>query len=137
MNQNVLLTIAASVGLMAGAGGTWFATSTSSKEVEVVSKEVIAAFIKADPSLCPIPTVEAPTQAEALSAYRKAYTASPLIWDRDNLPEISLALGQCKASSGPGVACMTSVKIGPQAQPLDQIIGFAKSASGEWIATLN
>ena len=28
MNQNVLLTIAASVGLVAGAGGTWFATST-------------------------------------------------------------------------------------------------------------
>jgi hypothetical protein len=55
MNQNVLLTIAASVGLVAGAGGTWFATSTSFKEVEVVSKEVIAAFIRADPSLCPIP----------------------------------------------------------------------------------
>jgi hypothetical protein len=138
MNQNVLLTIAASVGLVAGAGGTWFATSTSSKEVEVVSKEVIAAFIKADPSLCPIPTVETPTQAEALSAYRKAYAASPLVWDRDNLPEISLALGQCdKASSGPGVACMTSVKMGPQAQPLDRMVGFAKSASGEWIATLN
>ncbi len=28
MNQNVLLTIAASVGLVGGAGGTWFATST-------------------------------------------------------------------------------------------------------------
>ena len=138
MNQNVLLTIAASVGLVAGVGGTWFATSTSSKEVEVVSEEVIAAFIKADPSLCPIPTVGAPTQAEALSAYRKAYAASPLVWDRDNLPEITLALGQCdKARSGPGVACMTSVKMEPQAQPLDRIVGFAKSASGEWIATLN
>jgi len=49
MDQNVLLTIAASIGLVPGAGGTWFATSTSSKEVEVVSKEVIiGAFIKAD-----------------------------------------------------------------------------------------
>ncbi|RVL83954.1 hypothetical protein CN140_12530 [Sinorhizobium meliloti] len=138
MNQNVLLTIAASVGLVTGAGGTWLATSPPSKEVEVVSKEVIAAFIKADPSLCPIPTVEAPTQAEALSAYRKAHAASPLVWDRNNMPEISVALGQCdKAGSGPGVACMTSVKISPEAQPIDRIIGFAKSASGEWIATIN
>ncbi|NKL21087.1 hypothetical protein [Rhizobium leguminosarum] len=138
MNQNVLLTIAASVGLLAGAGGTWFATSTSSKEVEVVSKEVIAAFIRADPSLCPIPTVEAPTQAAALSAYLKAYAESPLVWDRENLPEITLALGQCdKARSGPGVACMISVKMGPQAQPLDRMVGCAKAASGAWIATLN
>lgn len=86
-----------------------------------------------------IPTVEAPTPAEALSAYCKAYAASPLVWDRESLPEITLvALGQCdKARSGPGVACMTSVKMGPQAQPLDRIVGFAKAASGEWIATLN
>ncbi|MBB5535662.1 hypothetical protein [Rhizobium giardinii] len=40
MNQNVLLTIAASVGVVVGARGTWFATSTASKEVEVFSKEV-------------------------------------------------------------------------------------------------
>jgi hypothetical protein len=32
---------------------------------------------------------------------------------------------------------MTSVKMGIQAQPLDRMVGFAKSASGEWIATLN
>lgn len=49
----------------------------------------------AAPSTAAAHTVEAPTQAEALSAYRKAYAASPLAWDRENLPEITLALGQC------------------------------------------
>ncbi|PDT50403.1 hypothetical protein CO661_01830 [Sinorhizobium fredii] len=71
------------------------------------------------------------------TAYRKAHAASPLVWDRNNLPEISLSLGQCdKVGAGPGVACMTSVKMGPDAQPIDPIVGFAKSASGEWIATI-
>lgn len=32
---------------------------------------------------------------------------------------------------------MTSVKMGPEARPLDRIVGFAKSAFGEWIATIN
>lgn len=44
------------------------------------------------------------------------------------MPEISLTLGQCdKNSSGPGVSCMTSIKMSPQAQPLDRVVGFAKT----------
>ncbi|MDX0063835.1 hypothetical protein GOA71_12980 [Sinorhizobium meliloti] len=64
-----------------------------------------------------------------------ANEASPLLSDRSCLPEISLAIGQCgKALAGPGVTCMASLKI---ARPIDRIVGFAKSASGEWIATIN
>lgn len=32
---------------------------------------------------------------------------------------------------------MATIKLSPQAQPLDRVLGFAKSASGEWVATLN
>ncbi|MDW9670261.1 hypothetical protein GOB27_27305 [Sinorhizobium meliloti] len=139
MHQNAIIaTIAATLGLAAGAGGTYIATSEPEVEAQAISKAELVAAISADPSLCPIPTVEAPTEAEALAAYRKAHAASPLVWDRNNLPEISLALGECdKAGEGPGVACMTSVKMGPAARPIDRIVGFAKSASGEWIATIN
>jgi len=138
MNQNILLAISASVGLVAGAGGTYLVTTDPKVEAQAISKAELVAAISADPSLCPIPAVEAPTEAEATAAYRKAHAASPLVWDRNDLPEISVALGQCdKAGSGPGVACMTSVKMSPEAQPIDRIVGFAKSASGEWIATID
>lgn len=141
MNQNALLAIAASIGLVAGAGGTWLATPTSSVEARAITKTELAAAISADPSLCPVPqvpVVEAPTEDEALAAFRKAQAASPLVWDRNNMPEISLSLGQCdKSSNGPGVSCMATIKLSPQAQPLDRVVGFAKSASGEWVATLN
>lgn len=138
MHQNAIIAIAATLGIAAGAGGTYIATSEPKVEAQAISKAELVAAISADPSLCPIPTVEAPTEAEALAAYRKAHAASLLVWDRNNLPEISLALGQCdKAGAGPGVACMTSVKMGPEARPIDRIVGFAKSASGEWIATIN
>lgn len=138
MNQNTLLAVAVSVGLVAGSGGTYLLTSEPMVEAQPISKAELVAAISADPSLCPIPTVEAPTEAEATAAYRKAHAASPLVWDRNNLPEISVALGQCdKAGSGPGVACMTSVKMSPEAQPIERVVGFAKSASGEWIATIN
>ncbi|RVK16978.1 hypothetical protein [Sinorhizobium meliloti] len=137
MHQNAIIAIAATLGIAAGAGGTNIAISEPKVEAQAISKAELVAAISADPSLCPIPTVEAPTEAEALAAYRKAHAAS-LVWDRKNLPEISLALGQCdKAGAGPGVACMTSVKMSPDAQPIDRIVGFAKSASGEWIATIN
>ncbi|QQF06276.1 hypothetical protein [Sinorhizobium meliloti] len=137
MHQNAIIAIAATVGIAAGAGGTHIATSEPKVEAQAVSKAELVAAISADPALCSVPTVEAPTEAEALVAYRKAHAASPLVWDRNNLLEISLALGQCdKTSAGPGVACMTSVKTGPGAQPIDRIVGFAKSASGEWIATI-
>ena len=141
MNQNVLLAIAASVGLAAGAGGTWLATPTSSVEARAITKSELTAAISADPSLCPapqVPVVEAPTEDEALAAFRKAQAASPLVWDRNSMPEISLSLGQCeKSSNGPGVSCIATIKLSPQAQPLDRVVGFAKSASGEWVATLN
>ncbi|WDZ82096.1 hypothetical protein PWG15_36065 (plasmid) [Ensifer adhaerens] len=138
MHQNTLIAIAATLGIAAGAGGTYLATAEPNVEAQAISKAELAAAISDDPSLCPVPTVEAPTEAEALVAYRKAHAASPLVWDRNNLPEISLALGQCdKAGAGPGVACMTSVKMSRDAQPIDRIVGFAKSASGEWIATIN
>ncbi len=114
-----LPTHAASLGIVAGAGGTYPATSGPKVGAQAISKAELVAAISADPSLCPIPTVEAPAEAEALSAHRKAYAASPLVWDRDNLSEISLALGQCdKASTAPGIACMTSVKMSPRRSPL-------------------
>lgn len=138
MNRNIPLAIAASVGLVAGAGGTYLATSEPNVEAQAISKAELVAAISADPSLCPRPTVEAPTAAEATAAYRKAHASSPLVWDRNDLPDISVALGQCdKAGSGPGVACMTSVKMSPVAQPIDRIVEFSKSASGEWIATID
>lgn len=138
MNQNILLAIAASVGLVAGAGGTYFATPGPEVEVHAISKAELVAAISADPSLCPIPPVEMPSEEQALAAFRKAHAASPLVWDRNNMPEISLKLGQCdKSDAGPGVACMTSVKMSPQAPPLDRVVGFSKSATGEWVATIN
>jgi hypothetical protein len=138
MNQNVLLLIAASVGLAAGTGGTYLATSGPDVEAQAVSKAELVAAISADPSLCPVPMVEMPSEDQALAAFRKAYAASPLVWDRNSMQEISLKLGQCdKSNAGPGVACIASVKMSPQAQPLDCVVGFSKSATGEWIATIN
>lgn len=99
MHQNAIMVIAATLGIMAGAGGTYIATPEPKVEAQAISKAELVAAISADPSLCPIPTVEAPTEAEALAAYRKAHAASPLVWDRNNLPEISLALGQCRCRS--------------------------------------
>ncbi|TIU67949.1 MAG: hypothetical protein E5W13_30870, partial [Mesorhizobium sp.] len=123
MNQNALLAIAASVGLVAGAGSTWLAMPSPAIEARALSKAELTAAISADPSLCPVPQtpiVDAPTEGEALAAFRKAQEASPLVWDRNNMPEISLTLGQCdKNSRGPGVSCMTSIKMSPQAQLLD------------------
>ncbi|WP_104668211.1 hypothetical protein [Ensifer adhaerens] len=138
MNQNILVAIAATVGLVTGAGGTYLATLEPKVETQAISKAELVAAISADPSLCPIPKVEAPTEAEATAAYRKAHAASPLVWDRNDRPDISVALGQCdKTGSGPGVACMTSIKMSPEARPIDRIVGFSRSASGEWIATIN
>ncbi|MEY9536881.1 hypothetical protein [Sinorhizobium fredii] len=133
MNQNVLLTIAASVGLVAGVGGTWFATSTSSKEVEVVSKEVIAAFIKADPSLCPVPeqaaaprststNLEIPSADEANTAFRKA---------KRSFPSATLAIGQCQTNTmGPGVSCAVDITWKPGRDAQSGVVGFAKTPTG-------
>ncbi len=138
MNQNMLLVIAASVGLAAGAGGTYLATSGPDVDSQAIAKAELVAAISADPSLCAVPMVETPSEEQALAAFRKAHAASPLVWDRNNMPEISLKLGQCdKIDTDPGVVCMTSVKMSPQAQPLDRVVGFSKSATGEWVATIN
>ncbi|WP_419697218.1 hypothetical protein ACN2CC_35620 (plasmid) [Mesorhizobium muleiense] len=53
MSQNALLAIAATVGLLAGAGGTWRAMP--GVEAQALSKVELTAAISADPSLCPVP----------------------------------------------------------------------------------
>lgn len=68
MHQNAIIAIAANFGIAAGAGGTYIATSEPKVEAQAISKAELVAAISTDPSLCPIPTVEAPTEAEALAA---------------------------------------------------------------------
>ncbi|WP_292627563.1 hypothetical protein [Mesorhizobium sp.] len=96
MNQNILLALAATAGLVAGAGGTWFAVSSSSNETRAISKAEITAAIEVDPSLCPTTLAPPPapktselvipTEAEALAAFRKAQESSPLVWMEINCP---------------------------------------------------
>ncbi|RJT32655.1 hypothetical protein D3227_26765 [Mesorhizobium waimense] len=138
MNNALLLAITASVGLAVGAGGTWLVIPHPAVEATTITKADLTAAITADPSLCPLPVVDKPSEGEALAAYQNAQSSSPLVWDRNDMPQISLSLGQCdKNHNGPGVSCMTSIKMSPQARPLDRVVGFAKGASGEWIATIN
>ncbi|MER9304223.1 hypothetical protein [Mesorhizobium sp. M0496] len=137
MNNAVLLAITAGVGLAAGGGGIWLAIPHPTVEARTIAKAELTAAIAADPSLCPLPVVEKPSEGEALAAYQNARSNSPLVWDRNDLPKISLALGQCdKNNNGPGVSCMTTVKMSPKAQPLNRVVGFAKAANGGWIATI-
>lgn len=137
MNNAVLLAIAAGVALVVGAGGTWLVISHPTVEARTVPKAELTAAIAADPSLCPLPVVEKPSEDEALAAYQNAQSSSPLVWDRNDMPKISLALGQCdKNDNGPGVSCMTTVKMSAEAQPLNRVVGFAKAANGEWVATI-
>ncbi|RWB51852.1 hypothetical protein EN836_23760 [Mesorhizobium sp. M1C.F.Ca.ET.193.01.1.1] len=137
MNNAVLLAITAGAALVVGAGGTWLVISHPTVEARTVPKAELTAAIAADPSLCPLPVVEKPSEGEALAAYQNAQSSSPLVWDRNDTPKISLALGQCdKNNNGPGVACMTTVKISPEAQPLNRVVGFARAANGEWVATI-
>ncbi len=50
MNQNIVLAIAASVGLVAGAGGTYLGTSEPNVEARAISKaELVAAISAAQP----------------------------------------------------------------------------------------
>ncbi|MES0000943.1 hypothetical protein NKJ90_19410 [Mesorhizobium sp. M0051] len=137
MNNVALLAITAGVGLAVGAGGTWLAIPHPTVEARAITKAELTAAITADPSLCPLPVVEKPSEGEALAAYQNARSSSPLVWDRNDLPKISLALGQCdKNNNGPGVSCMTTVKMSPKAQPLNRVVGFAKAANGGWVATI-
>ncbi|SSX47541.1 unnamed protein product [Ciceribacter sp. T2.26MG-112.2] len=38
-------------------------------------------------------------------------------------------------ASDPGVSCVAAIKRKPSAAPLDHVVGFANSVSGEWVAT--
>ena len=130
MNSNILIVAAAGIGILTGAGGTYLIMPEPEAE--------IAALIAANPSLIPeppAPVLEIPTEEEALAAYRKAYARNPLRTGRGEA-DVTLALGECdENASGPGVSCVAAIKRNPNAAPLDRVIGFAKSASGEWVAT--
>ncbi|MER8563256.1 hypothetical protein [Mesorhizobium sp. M1204] len=102
MNNAVLLAITAGVGRSARAAGTWLAIPHPTVEARTIAKAELTAAIAADPSLCPLPVVEKPSEGEALAAYQNARSSSPLVWDRNDLPKISLTLGQCdKNNNGP------------------------------------
>ncbi|MFK3968788.1 hypothetical protein ACI2KT_35125 [Ensifer adhaerens] len=76
MNQNMLLVIVAIVGLAAGAGGTYPATSGPDVYSQALTKAELIAAISADPSLCAVPMVEMLSEEQALAAFRKAHAAS-------------------------------------------------------------
>lgn len=136
MNTNLLIVAAAGVGILAGAGGTYLLIPQPEPVIRAPTNAEIAALIAANPSLLPpppAPKIEVPTQEEAIAAYRKAYARNPLRSEED---VVTLALGECdKTSNGPGVSCVAAIKKNPAAKPLDRVIGFARSASGEWVAT--
>lgn len=134
MNQNLLLSAAAGIGLVVGAGGTWITVSNTGSGGYTVSQDAIVAAIKADPSLCPIP--EAPTPApvqtvpeltiptkdEAIAAFRKA---------KPSFPSAIIELGECdKNTMGPGMSCAVQILWKPGGQPQSGVVGFAKTAAG-------
>lgn len=138
MKQYLLLAIIGVGGLAVGGTGGYIISSgsTNSTEVPTVTKEQVVAAIETDPSVCEAVGLDIPTDEEAQAAFNQANRSSPLAYNRENDPEISVKLGQCdKNSMGPGVACMATVKYTPQAEPQTRTIGFAKSAEGEWVAT--
>ncbi|MEY9323484.1 hypothetical protein [Sinorhizobium fredii] len=133
MNQNALLAIAASVGLVAGAGGTWLATPTSSVEARAITKTELTAAISADPSLCPAPeqtatpqststNLEIPSADEANAAFRKV---------KPSFPSATLAIGQCQTNTmGPGVSCAVDITWKPGREAQSGVVGFAKTPTG-------
>lgn len=132
MNQGFLLSAAAGIGLIVGAGGTWITLSDTGSGDKVPQAAIVAA-IKADPSLCPIPqaprpAVEAlpeltiPTKDEAVVAFRKA---------KPSFPSANIELGDCdKNTMGPGVSCAVQIVWKPGGQPQSGVVGFAKTAAG-------
>lgn len=140
MNQNILLVLTTGAGIIAGAGGTYVFLPEPEPQVRAPTQDEIALAIKADPSLLPPPppppAIAMPTEAEALAAYRKAYAKNPMLYERGAEKSVTISLGECdKSPSGPGVACVTTIKYNPEAKPIDRVIGYALSSSGEWIAT--
>ncbi|OAP35919.1 hypothetical protein ATC00_22345 [Sinorhizobium americanum] len=134
MHQNAIIAIAATLGIAAGAGGTYIATSEPKVEAQAISRPELVAAISADPSLCPAPEPVAQTATpaepelaippvhDAIAAFRKA---------KPSFPSATLTLGQCdKNTMGPGVSCAVQItwKPGREAQP--GVVGFAKSPAG-------
>jgi len=136
MNQNILLVIATGVGIAAGSGATYVLMPQPEPQVRAPTQDEILAIVQQNPSLVPPPPrPSAPTEAEALAAYRTAYAKNPMV-DRGAENQVTIELGECdKSSTGPGVSCLTSIKYTPAAKPLQRVIGYAKSASGDWVAT--
>ncbi|WP_137137286.1 hypothetical protein [Rhizobium sp. FKY42] len=138
MNNRILIVAATAVGVLSGAGGTYLIMPASEPIVRPPNDTEIAAFVAANPALIPkpqAPALDIPSSDEALAAYRKAYARNPLRTGRGE-EDVTLTLGECnKSASGPGVSCVASIKRNASAAPLDRVIGFAKSASGEWVAT--
>lgn len=139
MNQNILLVIATGVGIAAGSGATYILMPQPNPQVRALTQEEIVAAIAANPSLLPpapvAPALETPSNEEALAAYSRAYSSNPMR-ARGSEDRISIRLGECDQNpAGPGVSCLTSIKHTPSAQPLDRVIGYSKSASGDWVAT--
>lgn len=139
MNQNILLVIATGVGIAAGSGATYVLMPQPDPQVRAPTHEEIVAAVEADPSLLPrefvAPALETPSEEEALAAYRRAYSSNPMR-ARGSEDRISIRLGECDQNpAGPGVSCLTSIKFTPSAQPLDRVIGYSKSALGDWVAT--
>jgi hypothetical protein len=134
MNQNLLLSAAAGLGVIVGAGGTWLTVSNTANGGEAVSQATIVAAIKADPSLCPMPETPTPaavetapeltipTKDEAVAAFRKA---------KPSFPSATIELGDCdKNTMGPGVSCAVQIVWKPGGQPQSGVVGFAKTGAG-------
>jgi hypothetical protein len=139
MNQNIILVLATGAGIIAGAGGTYVFMPEPEPQVRAPTQDEIVAAIAADPSLLPPPppppALVVPSEAEALAAYRKAYSSNPMR-TRGAENQLTINLGDCdKSSTGPGVSCVTAIKFTPAAQPINRVIGYSQSASGEWVAT--
>ena len=136
MSSNILVIAALGAGLCVGAGGTYFFMPEPEAVVRAPSEEEIIALVKANPTLIPGPILDAPTQEEALKAYREAYSRNPLRMNNEE-DTLTLELGQCdKATMRPGVVCVTSVTFNSkQERPINKLVDFAKAASGDWVAT--
>lgn len=138
MSSNILIVAAAGIGILAGAGGTYLIMPEQDPVVRAPADAEIEALFAANPSLVPeppAPVIQLLTEEEALAAYRKAYARNPIRTGRGEA-DVTLALGECdENASGPGVSCVAAIKRNPNAAPVDRVIGFAKSASGERVAT--
>ncbi|MCJ8510349.1 hypothetical protein MUU53_20915 [Rhizobium lemnae] len=101
MNANHLIVAVAGVGILAGAGGTYFLIPKPTPVVRAPTDAEIAALIAVNPSLLPrppTPKIEAPTGEEAIAAYCKGYARNPLRTEQGE-DTVTLALGECDENS--------------------------------------